>query len=199
MYYRTNMQSTKNSGRGEQRRRLILDTTLRLIADGGVDSVTHRRVAEAAGIPLGSTTYYFESRDHLLREAFDHYLEQATAMQSAIQAEPVNSVAALVDYLVELTRREFEDEAILLAEYELTLFAARDPHVAGSLHRWDDMLVKGIAKALKSLGASSARDSAQTILNLMRGYELDRLTRHELDSANFRKRLNAVVSALVAS
>ena len=193
------MKVAKDNGRGEQRRRLILDTTLRLIAEGGVDSVTHRRVAEAAQIPLGSTTYYFESRNHLLREAFDHYLAQATQMQLVVRNKVINSVSALVDYLVELTRREFEDEGLLLAEYELTLFAARDAHVAASLHRWDNMIINKISAALKSLGAENSTNSAQTILNLMRGYELDRLTRHELDSENFRKRLNAVVSAIVAA
>ena len=189
--------SAKTNGRGGQRRRLILETTLQLIAGGGVDSVTHRRVAEAAGIPLGSTTYYFESRDHLLREAFDFYLAKATELQAKVRTGPINSEAALVEYLVELTRREFEDEAILLAEYELTLFAARDAHVAESLHRWDETIIKQVTKYLKALGSSRARESAQTILNLMRGYELDRLTRHRLDSANFRKRLRVVVSALV--
>ncbi len=190
--------AAKTDGRGPQRRRLILETTLRLIAEGGVDSVTHRKVAEAAGVPLGSTTYYFESRDHLLREAFDHYLAQATKLQADVRSGPLDSQAALVDYLVELTRREFEDEAVLLAEYELTLFAARDAHVAESLHRWDAAIIKEITRALKSLGAPRARESAQTILNLMRGYELDRLTRHKLDSASFKRRLAVVVSALVA-
>ena len=190
--------AAKTDRRGPQRRRLILETTLRLIAEGGVDSVTHRKVAEAAGVPLGSTTYYFESRDHLLREAFDHYLAQATKLQADVRSGPLDSQAALVDYLVELTRREFEDEAVLLAEYELTLFAARDAHVAESLHRWDAAIIKEITRALKSLGAPRARESAQTILNLMRGYELDRLTRHKLDSASFKRRLAVVVSALVA-
>lgn len=193
------MKPVTGNTRGELRRRLILDTTLRLIADGGVDSVTHRRVAEAATIPLGSMTYYFESRDHLLREAFDHYLAQATELQRKIRDEPINSIPNLVDYLVELTRREFEDQALLLAEYELTLFAARDAHVAASLHRWDDMITSNIANALKSLGARDTKNSAQTILNMMRGYELDRLTRHKLDSENFRKRLRAVVSGLVTA
>ena len=59
--------------RGEERKTQMLNATLRLIAAGGVDSVTHRRVAEAAGVPLGSTTYHFESREHLLQEAFEHY------------------------------------------------------------------------------------------------------------------------------
>ncbi len=74
----------KTKGHGEARRELILDTTLRLIASGGVDSVTHRRVAEDAGIPLGSTTYYFDSKEHLLREAFEHYLASATRLQSDV-------------------------------------------------------------------------------------------------------------------
>jgi len=191
--------STGKIRRGEGRRRLILDTTLRLIANGGVDSVTHRRVADAAGIPLGSTTYYFESREHLLREAFDHYLVMATELQSNTRSGPLTTESDLVDYLVEVTSREFEDEAMLLAEYEMTLYAARDRHVAESLHAWDAKILEGIAEAMKSLGASRPKDAAQTILNLMRGYELDSLSRHELDSNNFRRRLKKIVTALVAS
>ncbi len=190
---------SKSSRRGEGRRELILETTLRLIAAGGVDSVTHRRVADAAGIPLGSTTYYFASRDHLLREAFDHYLASANQLQADVRSGPITSQADLVNYLVELTHREFEDEAMLLAEYEMTLFAARDEQVARSLHAWDDKMISAIAESMKSLDAPRPLDAARTLLNLMRGYELDRLTRHELDSKDFKKRLKVVVSALVGS
>lgn len=197
MYYRTIMQTSPTSTRGRHRRRLILETTLRLIAEGGVDSVTHRRVADAAGIPLGSTTYYFRSREHLLRETFDHYLEHASRLQRTVRTGPINSVTAMVDYLVELTQLEFEDEGLLLAEYELTLFAARDAHVAASLHRWDAMIVQDICAVLENMGAANPMDAAQTILNLMRGYELDRLTRHGLDSINFRQRLLSVMGALL--
>src|SRR5262245_4250116 len=64
----TAMASTKRSGSAkpsEDRRAVILDATLRLIATDGVDAVTHRRVAAVADVPLGSTTYYFESREQL--------------------------------------------------------------------------------------------------------------------------------------
>ena len=186
-------------GRGEARRELILETTLQMIASGGVDSVTHRRVADAAGIPLGSTTYYFDSREHLLREAFDHYLEKATRLQSDAAAKPITSVTAFVKYLWEIISREFEDEAMLLAEYEMTLFAARDEQVAASLHAWDARMLENIAKTMKSLGAPRPKDAAQTVLNLMRGYELDSLSRHKPDSENFQRRLKVVVAALVGS
>lgn len=59
---------------GENRRTVTLDATLRLLAERGVDSVSHRRLAAAAGVPLGSTTYYFDSGEQLQREAFLRYI-----------------------------------------------------------------------------------------------------------------------------
>ena len=44
----------------------ILEAALRVIAERGVEAVTHRAVADAAGVPLSATTYYFESLDELL-------------------------------------------------------------------------------------------------------------------------------------
>ncbi len=187
-----------NRTRSEERRRQILETTLRLVAEGGVDSVTHRRVAAAAGVPLGSTTYYFESREHLLREAFRHFLERTRAAQSAL-AERFEDLDAngIVEYLVELTEREFADPNMIRAEYELTLFASRDAAIAEELHRWDDWMLSRLAVELESLGTERAFDAARTLLDLMRGYELERLTRRELDSEGLRRRLRVVVSALV--
>jgi TetR/AcrR family transcriptional regulator, regulator of biofilm formation and stress response len=125
-------------GTPEDRRATILEAALRLIATDGVDAITHRRVAAAAGVPLGSTTYYFESREHLLREAFRRYLAQLQAQfaHTGKAFHDAPTVEGLVDHLVETTRRGFEDEALMLAEYELTLFAARDAEVAEALHAW---------------------------------------------------------------
>ncbi len=168
-----------------------------MIAAGGIDSVTHRKVAESAGIPLGSTTYYFETRAHLLRDTFDYYIEKAKQSQARLAASKSDTVAGLVKYLVEITNREFDDEALLLAEYEMTLFAARDPELAESLHAWDRLMIVRIAEVMKTLGATRATDAARTILHLMRGYELEQLSRHTPDPADLGRRLRVVVSAFV--
>ncbi len=184
----------------EDRRASILDATLRLIATDGVDSVTHRRVAAAAGVPLGSTTYYFESREHLLREAFRRYLEQIQALQNRVaRTKAKTTVAGLVDYLVEMTQREFEDEQMVLAEYELTLFAARDAEIAEALHAWDSFMLGHLARAFETMEAQRPFDAARTVLNMMRGHELDSLSRHDTDAEGLRRRLTVVVSALVES
>jgi DNA-binding transcriptional regulator YbjK len=149
------MRSTESQQRQQSdRRQLILDTTLRLIAAGGIDSVTHRKVADAAGIPLGSTTYYFDSREHLLGEAFEYYITMAMALHESLISGPINSSHELVDFLVELTERELDDEPLLLAEYEMTLFAARNERIAGLLHEWDSVMIANIVAALTGLGAT---------------------------------------------
>ena len=182
----------------DDRRAVILDATLRLIAASGVDAVTHRRVAAAAGVPLGSTTYYFKSREQLLREAFRRYLQQIRALQNRVaRTIPKTTVAGLVDYLVEITRREFEDEQMVLAEYELTLFAARDAEIAEALHEWDAFMISHLALAFETMGASRPFDAARTVLHLMRGHELDSLSRHESLADDLHRRLTVVVAALV--
>jgi TetR/AcrR family transcriptional regulator, regulator of biofilm formation and stress response len=182
----------------EDRRSTILDATLRLIATDGVDSITHRRVATAADVPLGSTTYYFESREQLLREAFRLYLTRIRALQTQLlKGFRISSAESLVDYLVELTKRTFEDEAMMLAEYELTLFAARDNEVADALHAWDAAMIAELARSLEALGCARPFDAAKTLLHMMRGHELDSLSRHDADPEDLRRRLGVVVGALV--
>ena len=182
----------------EDRRAVILDATLRLIATDGVDAVTHRRVAAAADVPLGSTTYYFESREQLLREAFRRYLDGLRALQNRVaRTKPKATVAGLVDLLVELTQREFEDEQMLLAEYELTLFAARDAEIAEALHDWDAVMLGYLAHAFEKMNAPRPFDAARTVLHMMRGHELDSLSRHDSDPDDLRRRLTVVVAALV--
>lgn len=43
----------------------------------GLHTITHRAVAAHAGVPLGSTTYYFRDLDDLLLAAVDAALEQS--------------------------------------------------------------------------------------------------------------------------
>ncbi len=179
----------------------ILDAALRLIAETGVDAVTHRRVAAAAGVPLGSTTYYFESREHLLREAFRHYIRivSKTMAELSAHAKQRPTVRRIVDFVIELTEREFLDEAMLVAEFELTLFATRDPELALELHAWQDAILADLAEALEHLDAPRPFEAARSVIQMVRGYEQEQLTRHAANSDDLRRRLLALIEALLGS
>jgi DNA-binding transcriptional regulator YbjK len=58
--------------KGERRRQALVEAAASLLVEGGFDAIRHRAVAERAGLPLASTTYYFESLDELVIAAVEH-------------------------------------------------------------------------------------------------------------------------------
>jgi TetR/AcrR family transcriptional regulator, regulator of biofilm formation and stress response len=176
------------------RREAILDAALAVIAERGTEEVTHRSVAAEAGVALGSTTYYFASRDELVREAFRRYVTRVLELLSAIFAESRPSDAAgLVDFLVEVARREVSGRWTVIVEYELVLRAARDPELAAEFRRYERALASGLAEALERLGAPQPFDAARTLIALVRGFELDGLTRLDADVEELSRRLAPIV------
>ncbi len=185
------------SGPEDGRRGEILDAALGLIAEQGFAAVTHRRVAAAAGVPLGSTTYYFDSREHLLRESFRRFLRIVAedAAESAAEVKQAPTLRSLVDFVVEFTEREVENAAVIAIEYELVLFAARDGALANELHAWQDGLVADLAEIMESLDVRRPFDAARAVSQLVRGYELEQLTRREARSDELRRRVQLLVGA----
>ena len=62
----------------EGRKRVIAAAAAELIMELGMSNVTHRKVAERAGVPLGSTTQHFANLDELLRAAIVHLSDEST-------------------------------------------------------------------------------------------------------------------------
>ena len=50
----------------QDRRTQIADTVIEVLAASGARGLTHRAVDAAAGLPAGSSSYYFRSREALL-------------------------------------------------------------------------------------------------------------------------------------
>jgi TetR/AcrR family transcriptional regulator, regulator of biofilm formation and stress response len=181
----------------EGRAREILEAGLRIVAAEGGEAVTHRRVAAEAGVPLGSTTYYFDSRDALLREAFRCYVAGVFEMIAALEREFLRPTwGALVDFLVEITRRELLTPKVLVVEYELLVRAARDPVLAAAFRDYERTLVSRIAETLERLGAPQPFDGARTLVAIVRGFELESLLGGGPDPEDLRRRLGPVVAAL---
>ncbi|GAA0944769.1 TetR/AcrR family transcriptional regulator [Pseudonocardia zijingensis] len=127
--------TTTTDGRrrkGEARRRLLIDATMRVIARDGVVAVSQRVVAREAGVPASAVTYYFPAVDDLLVAALaaanDTYLARLDAC--ARDADPVAALARLI------TDGTGAGRAYVAAEYELLLMAARRPDLRAEADRW---------------------------------------------------------------
>jgi AcrR family transcriptional regulator len=73
--------------RSRERVELILKASAELLADGGVDALTTRSLAERTGIPVGTIYRYFDNRDAIIAAYLDHELEAIQAsLRSALLA-----------------------------------------------------------------------------------------------------------------
>ena len=111
------------------RRTMIADAIITTLAESGSRGLTHRAVDEAAGLPVGSTSYYLRSRAALLEAAVARLAElDAKAVTDAGAADPTVVLAAVMREAL-----TGEGRARTLARYELSLEAVRRPELRRSL------------------------------------------------------------------
>jgi DNA-binding transcriptional regulator YbjK len=122
--------------KGEERRRLLREATMRVVGRGGVAAVTQRAVAAEAGMTPSLVSYHFPTVDALLSATLaavnDAYV--AALERCAGEDDPVRALAALVA----LEAADRTDA--LAAEYELFLQAGRRPALRGEWVRWTTAL-----------------------------------------------------------
>ncbi|WP_250459447.1 TetR/AcrR family transcriptional regulator [Microbulbifer litoralis] len=70
-----------------QRRKAILEATLRLIVKEGIRGIRHRAVAREASVPLAATTYYFKDLNDLISDAFTYFVEQGLEHTRQLQED----------------------------------------------------------------------------------------------------------------
>lgn len=72
----TNRRNSRGAGDPGRPNRLV-DAALEVMLEAGIHKLTHRAVAAKAGVPLGSTTYYFKDIDSLLSAAIERLIGDA--------------------------------------------------------------------------------------------------------------------------
>ncbi len=185
--------------KGEQRRRSLLEAALRVIARGGVEALTHRSVAAEAGVSHGATTYHFASRDEIVLEAFRHYIETvAQTLEAALEDLVPGSETSIVDFLVGFQQREFAEPELVLAEYELILYAARNEVLAREYRAWERSLCARLAEGLEACGSPRPMHAARIVMGVFRAFELERLTHPDAQPEDLRKRLETLLPSLLA-
>jgi TetR/AcrR family transcriptional regulator, transcriptional repressor of bet genes len=81
--------------RADDVRRKILLATFAQIASRGVDGMSMRTLAAAAGASVGTVTYYFPSKRQLLHEAIRYGYERPPA--NFVHGDPLASMYALLE------------------------------------------------------------------------------------------------------
>lgn len=186
--------------RGAARREALLDAVLRVVAEVGADAVTHRRVADAAGLPLASTTYWFESKEAMLTAALeraaDRDIDRLEAFLDETAADAPDPLALAVGAILDPIEQPGEtSRGRLLATYTLMLEAARRPALREVMTRWTDAYLEALEPLLAAAGSGDPWSDAELLLAAADGLLIDQLASD--DTSDLRPRLRRLVDALV--
>ena len=155
---------------GPQRRRDLCDVAIRLLAEQGPKGLSHPRVDREAGVPDGSTSYYFRTRKALLLAVAERVAELDLAdLRSVIDADdtdqsPVSTLAAVVMKSLSgdgLTRTR--------ARIELLLQASRDQAISDAFHANSQTylrLHRELAEHVLSADADAAKVDDRALLTV---------------------------------
>jgi TetR/AcrR family transcriptional regulator, regulator of biofilm formation and stress response len=196
--------SSTNVPRGAARRDTILRATLALVGERGTGAVTHRAVADRAGVPLSATTYWFASKEELLQE---------TLLLAARE-----EVERLERLMLDLAPRELDVRewaravAAALAEdleadpvrhvafIELVLEGTRRPWLRDEVARWHAAHLRLAELVLRASGASDPHGDAPLVVAAITGFVVGQLvTPHpDFEDAVFRPALEGLFARLVA-
>lgn len=118
------------------RKQRIADAAIDVIAEHGLTHTTHRLIAAAADVPLGSLTYHFSGLDDLCRQAFEQHAARMSGRYAA-HFDAVSTTGQLVDAVTDLVCGEAgADAAQWAVSYELYLAAMRDPALRVVTQGW---------------------------------------------------------------
>ncbi len=187
-----------NAGRGVNRER-ILRAALDVISRNGVDKVTHRAVAGLAQVSPGTTTYHFESREALVREAFALYItDYEKALVATLTQRPVLVREDFIGFLGAMTTLSPDGVALAAIEYEMILFAARDSEMKMRVAAWSRTLESWLSDPLEQLGAQRPLEAARMLVAICRGSEFEVMSRGQgLSREQFAGRINTLLDAIL--
>lgn len=136
------------------RRKTILRAATELVPEVGSDNLTHRMVAERADVPLGSTTYYFDSIDGLVHEALQEIAESTRRDLEAVEKRLAES-RNVVKEISSVTWEYLQDRTNLMYWNELYTSANHRPELKELALLWSNGLTRILCKYMNANAASA--------------------------------------------
>lgn len=112
------------------RRTVIADAAIEVIADAGLRALTHRKLDDALGFPAGSTSYYFRAKNDLIAAVIARITEQSRSeFGEVLGSDPAEVTVRYLNHL--LSERNYH----LRARHALLIDPAVDAASRGDLGR----------------------------------------------------------------
>lgn len=193
------------------RRARIADAAISTLARDGMRGLTHRAVDRAAGLPEGSASYYFRTRQALLQATVERLAEltrtdmlSSAAMPDstappALPGHGLDALAGVTAALVEswlTTGRERQ-----LARYELALEANRRPELRQTLVATGAAIRAVVADLFAAAGVPQPHQRAADFAAFIDGLLFDQIAgagSRELTGADLHTTIATLLAAVTS-
>jgi len=163
---------------GDVRQRL-LTAAVELLQSQGFHALTQARVAEAAGVRQSHLTYYFRSRNDLLKAIVEEGVSAVLMMTEGESASGKMTLAKFRELLV--SRHSDNNMARLMVA--LTVASDEDPTLKVWLHEFDRGIRPRLADVFEQLGLTTSPDSLALFYATIVGAALLNLQRSRMESS----------------
>ncbi|NYH78939.1 DNA-binding transcriptional regulator YbjK [Actinopolyspora biskrensis] len=181
--------------KGERRRHLLVVAAAELLTEGGFAAVRHRAVAERAGLPLASTTYYFDSLDELIGAAVRYEAEGELAegrrRLELLSEQPHGTedvIELILDLLLGTASRQGGTESVLL-RYERLVGSPRRPGLAELMRELAARLHDLLGEILTRSGMEISRERMFELIALVDGAVVNALIESDPDPRGAARRM----------
>jgi DNA-binding transcriptional regulator YbjK len=177
------------------RQEVLLDAAIAVLGSEGSRRLTHRAVDAFAGLPSGSTSNYFKTREALFDAMAERFVERERAIWGALTSlmaprTPAELALALVAYV---RRAVGDDRVMTVARYGLFVEAALHPGAYPQLAESAREIRRFGAEWLRAVGAADPMEACELILD-----QLDGLILHQLaypgPGPSWERRITTIVS-----
>ena len=154
--------------RGQRRRETLLRAALGVISERGIGGTTHRAVAQAADVPVATTTYYFSSLDDLLQSALALYVDDEIARIGEVTEQLVAVEGGTQDIIRAVAAQLASTSPS--PQFDLYVEAQRRPALRPVVQRSLDAY-RGLAEGLlRHVGARDPEAAAPLVVALLDGF-----------------------------
>lgn len=181
--------------KGERRRQALVEAAAGLLVERGFDAVRHRAVAERAGLPLASTTYYFDSLDDLIAAAVEHHgrteLVRGAALLAALPTRP-RGVEAVIDLVLDQLLgppADDRDAELVLIRYERLVATFRRPYLRPLMHTLGSELRGLLREVLLRSGIDADLARVERLIALVDGAVVNALIEIDPDPRAAARRM----------
>lgn len=166
--------------RTADKRTAALDAAIHLVGTEGLRALTHRRVDAIAGVPAGSTSNYFRTRQALVEGVLDRLLEQDRVQLAAIGSAMPGDACELEDLMHGYVMFVTGDDLVRTrARFAMFVEAMATPDLRAGVETRRSELRGWIGTVLAGLDVDDSVTAARVLIDYLDGLILHRCTSHD--------------------